>query len=127
LGKVTVINDDGSVSSLRKALGNVMSAPDPPTLLVVTEAVQALPVMGIMREMGLEIPEHVSMVVRDHEPFLDRSIPEFSRYTFDWLRFGRTAGKLLGDMIDSGGRKTTRRKLLPEFIPGGTLIQRRKD
>ncbi|NQW99202.1 substrate-binding domain-containing protein [bacterium] len=127
LGKVTVINDDGSVSFLRNALGNLMSAPDPPTLLVVTEAVQALPVMGIMREMGLEIPDDVSMVVRDHEPFLDRSIPEFSRYTFDWLRFGRTAGKLIGDMIDSGGRKLTRRKLLPDFIPGGTLIQRRKD
>ena len=124
-GKVTVISDDETVAGLRKAIAKVMTAPDPPTLIVVTEAVQALSVLGIMREMGLEVPEEVSMVVRDHEPFLDRSIPEFSRYTSDWLRFGRTAAKLLNDMIESGGRKCARRKLLPLFIPGATLVQRR--
>ena len=126
-GKVTVINDDETVEGLRKAIAKAMTAPDPPTLIVVTEAVQAMPVMGILRELGLEVPEDVSMVVRDHEPFLDRSIPEFSRYTSDWLRFGRTAAKMLHDMMETGGRKCTRRKLLPVFIPGATFVQRRPE
>ena len=126
-GKVTVINDDETVAGLRKAIVKAMTAPDPPSLIVVTEAVQAMPVMGILRELGLEVPEDVSMVVRDHEPFLDRSIPELSRYTSDWLRFGRTAAKMLHDMMESGGRKSNRRKLLPVFIPGATFVQRRPE
>ena len=124
--KVTVISDDETVVGLRSALISVMAQPDPPTLVVVTEAVQALPVMGILREMNLRIPEDVSLVVRDHEPFLTRSVPEVTRYTFDWLRYGRTISRLLTDMIESGGVKVAQRKFLPVFIPGQTLARRRK-
>ena len=77
--------------------------------------------------MNLEIPKDVSMIVRDHEPFLNRSVPEFTRYTFDWLRFGRTAAGILTMMIQGGVRKSTHRTLLPEFIAGQTLARRRAD
>jgi DNA-binding LacI/PurR family transcriptional regulator len=126
-GKITVIGDDDTVAGLRKSLVRVMGASDPPTLIMVTEAVQAMPVMGILREMNLEIPKDVSMIVRDHEPFLNRSVPEFTRYTFDWLRFGRTAAGILTMMIQGGVRKSTHRTLLPVFIAGQTLARRRAD
>ena len=127
-GKVTLIEDDTTVAHLRKSITQLMADEDPPTLFVVTEADHAMPVMGILAELNLQIPRDVSIVVRDHEPFLSRSVPEFTRYTFDWQRFGRYVAKILCDNIKGSVRKsTTHRKLLPVLIPGQTFVERRKD
>jgi DNA-binding LacI/PurR family transcriptional regulator len=126
-GKVTVINDDGTANGLRRELALTMRGVDPPTLIMVTEAIQALPVAGILREMNLIVPGDVSLIVRDHEPYLERSIPEFSRYNFDWLRFGRAVATLLNEMIETGIRKPRQRTLAPVFIPGRTLARKRLD
>jgi len=122
-GKVTVISDDNTVAGLRKALYQMMTQPDRPTLILVTQADQALPTMGILRELNLEIPRDVSLVVRDHEPFLDRCVPELSRYTFDWLRFGRAVAKTLESIIRGCSKQPSRHLLLPVFIPGKSLAQ----
>lgn len=124
-GKVTVIHDDGTANGLRRELASTMRGVDPPTLIMVTGAIQALPVAGILREMKLVVPGDVSLIVRDHEPYLERSIPEFSRYNFDWLRFGRTVAKVLNEMIETGVRKPCQRDLAPVFIPGKTLARKR--
>ncbi|MCX8496236.1 MAG: substrate-binding domain-containing protein [Akkermansiaceae bacterium] len=124
-GRVTIINDDQTPEGIRTALSTALNQPDPPTLIMVSEAVQALPVMGILREMNLQIPEDISLVVRDDEPFLSRCVPELSRYTFDWLRFGRTISRILTEMIESGGVKVVNRKFLPVFTSGQTLTHRR--
>ncbi len=126
-GRVTVISDDKTTVGLREALTGVMAEKDTPTLLMVTEAVQALPVLGILRELGRRVPEDVSVLVRDHEPFLDCSVPELSRYSCDWVRYGRLAAHLLADVVASGSGKRSRRKLLPTFIRGETLARRRLD
>jgi len=126
-GKVTVIHDDGTANGLRRELSLAMRGADPPTFIMVTEAIQALPVAGILREMKLIIPADVSFIVRDHEPYLERSIPEFSRYNFDWLRFGHTVAKLLNEMIESGIRKPRPCNLAPVFISGKTLARKRSD
>jgi DNA-binding LacI/PurR family transcriptional regulator len=123
--QLTIIHDDVSLDVLRTAIHAAMAQESPPTLILVTEAVQALPVIGILKEMNLRIPEDVSLVVRDHEPCLERSVPEITRYNFDWLRFGRTVARLLSTMIESGGVKVIPRKLLPVFVPGQTLTRRR--
>jgi DNA-binding LacI/PurR family transcriptional regulator len=122
-GKVTVIHDDGTANGLRHELALAMRGADPPTLIMVTEAIQALPVAGILREMKFIVPDDVSLVVRDHEPYLERSIPEFSRYTFDWLSFGRSVARLLNEMVETGVRKPRHRSLAPVFIPGKTLAR----
>ena len=126
-GRVTVIHDDGTASGLRRELASTMRGADPPTLIMVTGAIQALPVAGILREMKLRVPDDVSLIVRDHEPYLDRSIPEFSRYNFDWMRFGRAVARLLNEMIETGVRKPRQHFLAPVFIPGKTLARRRPD
>lgn len=122
---VTVISDDETVDGLRSALSGAMAMKDPPTLLLVTEANQTLPVLGILREMGLRVPEDVSVIIRDHEPYLARSVPELTRYSFDWIKFGRNAGRLLSSVMESGSGKNTMLTLLPEFIRGKTLAARR--
>lgn len=124
-GRVTVVADDLTVVGLRRALRSVMHGSDPPTVLMLSSAGQSLPVLGILRELNLRVPEDVSVIVRDHEPLLNRSVPELTRYTFDGQRLGRMAGRLLSEIAESGSGKVTRRVLLPEFIRGETLAPRR--
>ena len=126
-GRVSLISDDETAAGMRRSLASVMTGTDPATLLMLTGPGQALSAQGILREMGLRVPEDVSLIVRDHEPILERSVPALCRYAFDWHRLGRTAGRLLADVIASGGGLNTQRTLLPEFIRGETLAPRRRD
>ena len=126
-GRISVVSDDGTTAGLRRALALLMKEPDPPTMIMVTAAAQSLPVQGILRQMNLRVPEDVSLAVRDHEPFLRRSVPELSRYQIDWARFGRTAAGLLMEIVRGGGGRIAQRKLLPEFVRGETLATRRPD
>lgn len=126
-GRVSLISDDETAAGMRRSLASVMTGTDPATLLMLTGPGQALSAQGILREMGLRVPEDVSLIVRDHEPILARSVPALCRYAFDWHRLGRTAGRLLADVIASGSGLKTQRTLLPEFIRGETLAPRRKD
>ena len=99
-----MIRDDGTVAGLREALHGALRGGDRPTCLLVAEADAVLAVAGMVREAGMRVPEDVSLVVRDHEPFLNRSVPEFSRYQFDWERFGRAVVQLLESVM--GGVRT---------------------
>ena len=125
--KATVISDDGTVEGLRRELKAALRQSDPPTLVMMASTAQVLPVLGILSELHLRVPQDVSVIVRDHEPMLRRSVPELTRYSFDWERLGRTAARLACDIAASGSGKKTRRILLPEFIPGQTLAERRAD
>ena len=120
-GTVTVVRDDETVDKLRTAMEKLMALPNRPTLLLLATAAQSLPVIGILHEMGLRVPDDISVVVRDHEPYLARTVPELTRYSFDWLRLGRNVVRLLNSVIQSGSGKSTERRLLPEFIRGATL------
>ena len=124
-GSITVVRDNETVDALRAALAKLMARPNRPTLLLLATAPQSLPVLGILHEMGLRVPDDVSVVIRDHEPYLARSVPELTRYSFDWLKLGRNVIRLLTSVIQSGSGKTTERRLLPEFIRGATLAARK--
>ena len=121
--RISVIRDDGTVSGLREELHGALRSAGRPTCLLVAEADAVLAVAGLVREAGLRVPEDVSLVVRDHEPFLNRSVPEFSRYQFDWQRFGRAVVQLLESVMGGGPGDGTQRVLMPEFIRGETLAR----
>lgn len=125
--RLSVIKDDLTVPGLRQALSEAMADRDAPTLLLVAEASAALPTWGILRELGLRVPEDVSLVVRDHEPFLERSVPSICRYSYDWMRVGRSISRVLREVIEGGSGKAIQRKLLPNFIAGETLGRARSD
>lgn len=125
--RLSVIADDRTVPGLRQALREAMADRDAPTLIMVAEASAALPVLGILRELDLRVPEDVSFVVRDHEPFLERSVPSICRYSYDWMRVGRSISRVLREVIEGGAGKAIQRKLLPHFMAGETLGRARSE
>jgi DNA-binding LacI/PurR family transcriptional regulator len=125
LVKISVVEDDYTQENLRSALKTLMAEKEPPTCLIASAAGQAWPLIGILQEMGLRVPEDVSLVVRDHEAFLARSVPKVTRYTFDIPRFGRLAAGLLRSVLSSGGLRQTHRQVQPVFLAGQTLVRRK--
>ena len=121
--RVSLIMDDLTNEGLRQALSKSLTQPDAPTVLVLMTAAQVLPVLGILRELGLRVPEDLSLMVRDHEPFLDRCVPLPHRYSFDWQQFGRSAARLLLANMTSGPGAHPVKKVLPVFLPGDTLAR----
>ncbi len=125
LERLSILQYDDTTDGLRKKIRKLMAEEEPPTCFFVSEAAQAWPVIGLLSELCLRVPEDVSLVVRDHETFLSYSVPEVTRYSFDPERFGRIAAMMLRSIIAGAGLKTTHRRLLPDFIQGKTLSVRR--
>jgi len=119
--RVSIVADDLTTEGLRQSLIKTLTKHGAPTVLMLMTAAQVLPVMGILRELGLRVPEDISLIVRDHEPFLDRCVPLPHRYSFDWQQFGRSAARLLLANMTSGPGAHPVKKLLPVFLPGDTL------
>ena len=119
--RISLIVDDLTIEGLRQSLTKSLTQNDAPTVLVLMTAAQVLPVLGILRELGLRVPEDLSLIVRDHEPFLDRCVPLPHRYSFDWQQFGRSAARLLLANMTSGPGAHPVKRLLPVFLPGDTL------
>lgn len=122
--RISVIVDDLTTEGLRQSLTKSLTETGAPTVLMLMTAAQMLPVLGILRELGLRVPEDISVIVRDHEPFLDRCVPLPHRYSFDWQQFGRSAARMLLATMTTGPGARTVKKMLPVFLPGHTLIRR---
>ena len=123
--RVSIINDDLTLEGLRREVKRFLAMKDPPTLFMAMGAAQALPLLGILHALGLHVPGEVSVLVRDHDPILDRLLPGLSRYTFDWVRFGRQTAKLLSSVIGGMAVRTTQKILMPTFMAGESLARRR--
>lgn len=122
--RVSSIADDLTINGLRLEVRRRLAMKDPPTVFMAMGAAQALPLLGIIHELGLKIPRDVSVMVRDHDPILDRLLPALSRYTFDWVRFGRLTAKLVKAMTGRMAGRSTQKVLMPKFLPGDTLARR---
>ncbi len=122
--RVSPIADDLTIGGLRSEVRRVLSMKDPPTVFMAMGAAQALPLLGILHELGLNIPRDISVLVRDHDPILDRFLAALSRYTFDWTRFGRLTAKLLNDVTAHKAGPYAQKVLMPTCIPGETLARR---
>jgi DNA-binding LacI/PurR family transcriptional regulator len=113
--------------AMREALDQLWNASTsarrpPPTALLINRPRHVLTAMTHLAEMGLRVPQDVSLISMHHLAYLDEIRPTVAHYTFDWRAFARRFTALARRLAD-GSTLSVRRRLLatPEFRDGGTL------
>jgi len=113
------------VESVARALRSLLERKSPPTALVVSNFYAYLSTASLLAQRGLRVPQDISLISRDDDPFLASLVPEPARYRVDPHSFAK---KIVGALLQMLNRSPALRSpapLLPKFTAGGSTAARR--
>jgi DNA-binding LacI/PurR family transcriptional regulator len=103
-------------SSATRAL---LTRPERPTAIVYDDDVTAVAGLAVAHELGLRVPDEVSLVAWDDSALCRLVHPQVTAMSRDVVGFGRHLISRLVDVVE-GGRPGSFRDSTPRFIPRGT-------
>lgn len=112
---------DGSIRSICAHLRRLFARSPHPTGLFVFQALHMLTVLGWLQRRGLRVPDDVSVVCRDDDPFLEFVVPVPARYALNAALFARKISRLATGLVAAGAIRPRDYRILPNFVAGETL------
>ncbi|WP_298031059.1 LacI family DNA-binding transcriptional regulator [uncultured Alistipes sp.] len=115
-GQAAVTGNDFSIQNGYIETKLALNRPDPPTAIFALSNTILLGAVKAIRESGLHIPEDISLVSFDNNPYLDFLVPAITRISQPLEDIGKMAVKLLLESIQEGKRSQTQIQLAPNMI-----------
>ena len=111
----------GTPAGLMRALGLLMAGPRRPTGLVVVNAHHSLTVVSGLARLGWRVPEDVSVLSRDDDPFLSFLVPPLARYAAQPREFARSVVRPVKELLAGGPAVVRAAWSMPRFEPGASV------
>lgn len=118
----SVAYHDGSVVDLRRLVDRLLERKPRPSAWLIASPTCFLTVLMHLLHRGVRVPEEVSLVCRDADPYLANGVPEPTRYVFDIRALARQVARL-AQKIASGRKTTESVEIVPDLVPGETLAK----
>lgn len=117
---------DATPAGIGQAVRRMMERKFPPTALLVANAYHYLAVTSLLTKTGWRIPQDVSVISRDDDPFLPFVSPLPARYVANPHALARALIQPVMELLE--GNVVTQRSelIMPEFSRGETLGPPRK-
>lgn len=112
---------DGSVAGICQALRRLMELKPAPTALLVANAYHYLTVTGRLNQLGLRVPEDVSLISRDEDPFLSFLVPPPARYLVSSHIMAKSLLRPMLELLEEAVVTQQATRIMPEFIRGETI------
>jgi DNA-binding LacI/PurR family transcriptional regulator len=112
--RAVVAETDYTPEAGARATRRLLSSPEPPTALVFDSDLLAVAGLGAVQQMGLSVPDDVSLVAWDDSLICRVVHPPLTAVSRDIVEYGIAAGRHLLAAIDgeaSGDRETPRGEL----------------
>lgn len=119
-----LVYHDGGLESTVDAIRDLLHAGTPATAILTGTALSYATVATYLMQQGLRIPDDVSLISREYEPFLDALVPHPSCYVFDPLRFGRLVHAKVTDILEGTSNIPDEQHLLPVYRAGQSAKKR---
>jgi LacI family transcriptional regulator len=112
---------DSTVTGVTNAVRRLMSSKSPPTAMLVANAYHYLTVVGRLAQQGVRVPQDISMISRDEDPFLPFVVPAPARYAINARILSKSLLEPILELLE--GRAVTRPtvRLMPEFTRGESI------
>jgi LacI family transcriptional regulator len=115
---------DGTVEGITQALKRLLAQAPQPTALLVANAYHCLAVLTALAAQGRRVPEDISVISRDEDPFLDFVVPLPARYVLGPRAFARSVLQSVLALLKDGTVKKRAVRLMPEFVRGASVAAR---
>jgi LacI family transcriptional regulator len=116
-----VLNHDHSPASICKSLSRLLEMPQTPTALLVSNGASYLTVTSTLAQRGLRVPQDISVLSRDDEPFLGFLIPKPTYYAASPHIFAKRIMKPLLQSLRGEPVVPRSTRILPSFTKGASL------
>jgi hypothetical protein len=117
---LVIIEHDGTPGGIQRRLSATLRK-SWPTGLLVAHARHVLTAMSFFAGQGIRAPRDISVIARDHEPFLDFVVPPLAHYVVAPATFARKLSRLVLKMARGESVPARGLLLMPSFVPGETL------
>ncbi len=116
---VRVVEHDGTPAVVKRRLENLLRT-NPPTALLVAGAPYVVMVMTLLSRAGVRVPEDISVIARDSEPFLNFVVPTLTRYAISPARHAQRLSRTVVALAQGGSAPIRSQLLMPQFLRGET-------
>jgi DNA-binding LacI/PurR family transcriptional regulator len=119
LNDTATVSGDFTTDLGSSATRALLTRPDRPTAIVYDDDVTAVAGLAVAHELGLRVPDDVSLVAWDDSALCRLVHPQVTAMSRDVVGFGSHLVSRLIDVVD-GGQPGSFRDSTPRFIPRGT-------
>jgi LacI family transcriptional regulator len=119
---VVIANHEPTVTGISHALRRLMEQKVPPTALLVANPHHFLAVATRLTQLGWRIPEQVSLISRDDEPYLSYVVPEPARYVVNPHTMAKSLLRAILEQLEGGVVTHRSIRIMPDFIRGESLL-----
>jgi DNA-binding LacI/PurR family transcriptional regulator len=118
------IIEKGSAENVALALARCLRLENPPTAIVATRSRHTLSIISWMAQQKLAIPQDLSLITITSEPWFEHLLPKPSHYFSDPTHLARTVVRSILPIAQGKLSSSTKKLLIPEYIPGETVAKR---
>lgn len=118
-----VLYHESTPASVCGVVRRMREQPQPSTALLVVNPNYYLTVTSRLAQMGVRVPQDVSVISRDEDPFLSYLVPMPTRYVVSPHIMAKTLLRPVIELLE--GRVVTQRtiRIMPEFIRGDSVAR----
>jgi DNA-binding LacI/PurR family transcriptional regulator len=118
-----VVRERDTLDALQRQINLLMRIENPPTALVVTRSRHVLSVITHLAQLGKKVPDDLSLMALDYEPYLDHLFPKITSYRVDMFHTARMLVRKVLELAGSGSTTRSAQALMPDFSAGGTVAK----
>lgn len=118
---VTVLKHSDNIEEIRQLMAKTFSRKTRPTAGLVSNSYFYLTASGALHQLGLRVPEDVSLICTDSDHFLPFLLPRPCHYDFNHESFARKLAQMVNKILHGETLKQKEVRLFPKFIPGDSV------
>ena len=115
-----ILHLGSTVQSIAHATRRLLRGSGPPTAILLNNSFNYLSVFSILSQMGLKVPDDISLVCRESETFLSSLYPAPACYFQNPQQFATKVTRIAEKLLQHGAVECGSVKLMPEFIRGAS-------
>jgi len=119
--QATSVRHDGTPTDIFRAIDRLMKLARPPTAIFSAGGMQTIAILTRLLQIGIRVPEEVSVISRDDDPALDFVAPVPARYYRPPIKFARGVFRQIERQITVSKSVHIAHLILPDLIARETL------
>jgi len=122
--EVVICDHEFTVASIKNTVRRLMERKNRPTALLVANAYHFVTVVGGLASLGWRVPQDVSVISRDEDPFLPYVVPEPARYVTSPHTMAKALLTPVLELLEKGAVSHRESLIMPNFILGESLTRK---
>lgn len=116
-----MIYHEETVAGVAQAARRVLRLSSAPTALMVVHPYHYLALASRLTQGGVRIPQDMSIITRDDDPFLDYVVPQPARYFVNPQLMAKSIVRPVLELLDGNAIAQRAAKIMPQFLKGESI------